>query len=32
MYRAEDLARILTLNGDGVPVDRIVLGTVRIEP
>ena len=32
MYRAEDLARVLTLNGNGVPVDRIVLGTVRIEP
>ena len=32
MYRAEDLARVLTLNGNGVPVDRVVLGTVRIEP
>ncbi len=32
MYRAEDLARVLTLNHDGIPVDRIVLGTVRIEP
>jgi hypothetical protein len=32
MYRAEDLARVLTLNADGSPVDRVVLGTVRIEP
>ena len=32
MYRAEDLARVLTLNGQGMPVDRIVLGTVHIEP
>jgi uncharacterized membrane protein len=32
MYRADDLARILTLNEDGAPVDRVVLGTVRIEP
>jgi hypothetical protein len=32
MYRAADLARCLTLNGDGVPVDRVVLGTVRVEP
>ena len=32
MYRAEDLARCLTLDEDGVPVDRVVLGTVRIEP
>jgi hypothetical protein len=32
MYRAEDLARCLTLDDDGVPVERVVLGTVRIEP
>jgi hypothetical protein len=32
MYRADDLARILTLNEDSAPVDRVVLGTVRIEP
>jgi hypothetical protein len=32
MYRAEDLARCLTLNADGVPVDHIELGRVVIEP
>jgi hypothetical protein len=32
MYRAEDLAQALTLNGDGEPVARVVLGTVRVEP
>jgi hypothetical protein len=32
MYRAADLARCLTLNGDGVPVERMVLGAVRVEP
>jgi hypothetical protein len=32
MYRAEDLARCLTLNQEGVPVDRVVLGKVRIGP
>jgi hypothetical protein len=32
MYRAADLARCLTLNDDGVPVDRVVLGAVRVEP
>ena len=32
MYRAADLARCLTLNGDGAPVERVVLGTVRVEP
>jgi hypothetical protein len=32
MYRAEDLARALTLNVEGVLVDRLVLGTVQIEP
>ncbi len=32
MYRAEDLARCLTFNADGKPVDRLVLGTVHIEP
>jgi hypothetical protein len=32
MYRAVDLARCLTLNEDDVLVDRVVLGTVRVEP
>lgn len=32
MYRAEDLARCLTLDSYGAPVERIVLGTVRVEP
>jgi hypothetical protein len=32
MYRAEDLAPALTLNADRAPVERLVLGTVRIEP
>jgi hypothetical protein len=32
MYRAEDLVRVLTLNPQGVPVDRTVLGSVRIGP
>jgi hypothetical protein len=32
MYRADDLARGLTLNEDGVPVGRVRLGTVRIQP
>jgi hypothetical protein len=32
MYRAEDLVRCLTLNQDREPVDRVVLGTVRVEP
>jgi hypothetical protein len=31
MYRAQDLARCLTLNEEGIPVDRVVLGTVRVE-
>ena len=30
MYRAEDLARCLTLNDEGVPVEQILLGTVSI--
>ncbi len=30
MYRAEDLARALTLDGDDVLVDRVVLGTVHV--
>ena len=30
MYRAADLARCLTLDADGAPVSRLVLGTVRI--
>jgi hypothetical protein len=32
MYRAEDLAPALTLNADRALVERLVLGTVRIEP
>jgi hypothetical protein len=32
MYRAGDLARCLTLDQDGVPVKRMILGTVRVEP
>jgi hypothetical protein len=32
MYRAQDLARCLTLNKDSVPVDSVTLGTVHIEP
>jgi hypothetical protein len=32
MYRAEDLARCLTLDREGVPLDRVVLGTVHIGP
>lgn len=32
MYRAEDLARCLTLNADGVPLDHVDLGTVTIQP
>jgi hypothetical protein len=32
MYRAGDLARCLTLDQDGLPVERVVLGTVRVEP
>jgi hypothetical protein len=32
MYRAEDLARCLTLNAEGTPVDRLALGAVRIGP
>jgi hypothetical protein len=30
MYRAEDLARCLTLGRDGIPVRQVVLGTVRL--
>ena len=30
MYRAADLARCLTLDEDGAPVSRVVLGVVRI--
>ena len=29
MYRAEDLARCLTLDQDGVPMGQVVLGTVH---
>lgn len=32
MYRAQDLARCLTLNRDGIPIDRVTLGVVRIGP
>ena len=32
MYRAKDLVSCLTLNQEGVPIDRVILGTVRIEP
>jgi hypothetical protein len=31
MYRAEDLARCLTLDADGQPVAEVFLGTVRAE-
>jgi hypothetical protein len=30
MYRAQDLARCLTLDAKGMPVDRVVLGTVQV--
>jgi len=32
MYRAEDLARAMTLDVTGIPLDRVTLGTVRVEP
>jgi hypothetical protein len=32
MYRAEDLARCLTLSAEGVPLERVVLGTVQVMP
>lgn len=32
MYRAEDLARCLTLDAGGRPIPEILLGTVRVEP
>jgi hypothetical protein len=32
MYRARDLARALTLNAEGVPLERVILGPVRVEP
>jgi hypothetical protein len=32
MYRAQDLARCLTLDDDGLPVGQVVLGIVRVEP
>jgi hypothetical protein len=32
MYRAEDLARALTLNADNELVERVILGTVQVEP
>ncbi|MEJ2211333.1 MAG: hypothetical protein P8129_20155 [Anaerolineae bacterium] len=31
MYRYTDLARALTLNEEGVPVERVVLGTVQVQ-
>jgi hypothetical protein len=31
MYRYTDLARALTLNDEGMPVERIVLGTVQVQ-
>ncbi len=31
MYRAEDLARCLLLDGEGYPVASVTLGTVRVE-
>jgi hypothetical protein len=30
MYRAQDLARCLTLDADGVPLDRVALGTIAV--
>jgi hypothetical protein len=32
MYRASDLARAMTLNAKGVPLERVTLGPVRMEP
>jgi hypothetical protein len=32
MYRSQDLARALTLDGEDLLVDRVVLGTVRVVP
>jgi hypothetical protein len=32
MYRAENLARCLTLDPEGLPVEQVVLGTVQVEP
>jgi hypothetical protein len=32
LYRAADLARCLTLDASGAPLDHIVLGTVHVEP
>jgi hypothetical protein len=32
MYRARDLARALTVNAEGVPLERVILGPVRVEP
>jgi hypothetical protein len=32
MYRAEDLARSLTLNEEGIPIGWVELGTMRIAP
>lgn len=32
IYRAADLARCLTLDADGTPLDRVELGRVQIEP
>jgi hypothetical protein len=32
MYRAEDLARVLTLDAQAAPAERLVLGTVQVLP
>jgi hypothetical protein len=32
MYRAADLARCLTLDGEGRPIPSVILGTVRVGP
>lgn len=32
MYRYTDLARALTLDAEGTPVDRVVLDTIEVEP
>jgi len=32
MYRAEDLARAMTLDPTGLPLDRVILGSVRVGP
>ncbi len=32
MYRADNLARAMTLDAAGAPLDRVILGAVRVEP